>query len=199
MTQIAHLIIDADDPAGVADFYSDVLRLGDLVRVAPGDQATNGFRGFCLSLVVAQPANVDVFLDGAVAAGAALVRRPKKSLWGYGGTLLAPDGTYVTIATASRKDAEPVSLVVDEVLLQLGVDNLPASAAFYTERGLTIGRRAKGYAELETGRITLTLNPRGELARAAGVAAGGSGSHRLRIASDTTPFVDPDGFVWATA
>ena len=55
------------------------------------------------------------------------------------------------------------------------------------------------YVELETGkRIKLALYPRRALAKDAGVAEEGSGSHRIVIGSDAGRFTDPDGFEWET-
>ena len=52
-----------------------------------------GFRGFPLSLVCSQPANVDAVVDAALDAGATVLKPAEKSFWGYGGVVQAPDGT----------------------------------------------------------------------------------------------------------
>jgi predicted lactoylglutathione lyase len=46
-----------------------------------------------LSLVVSQPATVDGFIGAAFDAGATPLKPAKKSFWGYGGVVRAPDGT----------------------------------------------------------------------------------------------------------
>jgi hypothetical protein len=59
----------------------------------PRRGATDGFRGFTLSLVVSQPATVDGLSGAALDAGATPLKPAAKSLWGYGGVVQAPDGT----------------------------------------------------------------------------------------------------------
>jgi hypothetical protein len=44
--------------------------------------------------------------------------------------------------------------------------------------------------------LKLALYSRRAAAKDAGVDPAGSGSHRIRVASDAGPFTDPDGFVW---
>jgi hypothetical protein len=45
--------------------------------------------------------------------------------------------------------------------------------------------------------VKLALYGRRALAKDAGVAPDGTGSHRLMIGGDAGPFTDPDGFAWA--
>ena len=47
--------------------------------------------------------------------------------------------------------------------------------------------------------VTLALYGRRALAKDAGVALDGTGSHRLMIGSDAGSFTDPDGFAWDAA
>ncbi|MEO3790716.1 hypothetical protein ABGB14_10910 [Nonomuraea sp. B10E15] len=47
--------------------------------------------------------------------------------------------------------------------------------------------------------VKLSLLKRRALAKAAGVAPDGTGSHRLVIGGDAGSFTDPDGFVWESA
>jgi hypothetical protein len=47
--------------------------------------------------------------------------------------------------------------------------------------------------------VKLGLYGRRALAKDAGVAPDGTGSHRLTIGSDAGSFTDPDGFSWETA
>jgi len=45
----------------------------------------------------------------------------------------------------------------------------------------------------------MNLVRRRALAKDAGVAPDGTGSHRLTIGSESGPFTDPDGFAWQDA
>ena len=47
--------------------------------------------------------------------------------------------------------------------------------------------------------MKLALYGRNALAKDAGVAPDGTGSHRIVIGSDAGPFTDPDGFAWEAA
>ena len=47
-----------------------------------------------------------------------------------------------------------------------------------------------------SGPITLALYGRRALAKTAGVAPDGTGSHRIAINSSAGTFTDPDGFTW---
>lgn len=200
MATIDQLTLDVADVGAADRFYSAAFDLGDRLRLRPAPTGSHGFRGFTLSLVVAQPATVDALMDAALAAGATATAPAARSLWGYGGAVQAPDGTVWTLASATRKDTGPATRQVDEVVLQLGVADVAASRDFYAERGLTpaksFGRR---YVEYDTGPVKLTLNRRAALAKVAGVAAAGSGPHGLAVMSPAGPFTDPDGFVWEAA
>ena len=86
-------------------------------------------------------------------------------------------------------------------MLLLGVDDVKATKAFYVDKGLTVGKSFGGkYVELDDRHpIKLALYGRRALAKDAGVAPEGSGSHRLQIGGDAGSFTDPDGFAWETA
>src|SRR5262245_38792311 len=107
MTTITSVVLEADDVAAAETFYADAFGLGDRLRVraAGADAATSGFRGYTLSAVVAQPANVHLYFDAAVAAGATVIKPVAKSLWGVGGLVQAPDGAIWNIATSNKKDS----------------------------------------------------------------------------------------------
>lgn len=197
MPSIDHLIIEADDPTVHGSFYADAFALGPRVQVRGSTEPTSGFRGFTLSLVVPGPAGVDALAAAAVEAGGRVLKAASKSLWGYGGVVQAPDGTVVTLASSSKKDTGPADGTLDELVLQLGVDDVAASKRFYTEQGLTVGQSfGRKYVTFETGPVTLALYQRRALAKTAGVPPEGTGSHRVAVAADTGPFTDPDGFVW---
>ncbi|MEU2915765.1 glyoxalase [Streptomyces massasporeus] len=202
MTSIASVTLEVADPAAADRFYSAAFALGDRLRLRASEEPTSGFRGFTLSLVVSQPADVDALLDAAVQAGATTLKPAAKSLWGYGGVVQAPDGTIWQLASSSKKNTGPATRQVDEFVLLLGVEDVKASKQFYVEHGLAVGKSFGGkYVEFATGTgpVKLALYKRRGLAKVAGVSPDGTGSHRLAIGSDAGPFTDPDGFAWTTA
>lgn len=200
-TTIDHITLEVPDPAAAERFYAEAFGLGDRIRVRAADGATpaTGFRGFTLSLVVAGPSTVDGFVAGAARAGATVVKDPKKSLWGYGGVVQAPDGTLWKVATSSKKDDGTATREVEDVVLLLGVEDVKASKRFYVERGLMVGKGfGSRYVEFaaEGAPVKLALYGRRALAKDAGVDAEGAGAHRIAIASGGGAFTDPDGFAW---
>lgn len=201
MTSIASVTLEVADPAAADRFYSAAFGLGDRLRLRASEEPTSGFRGFTLSLVVSQPADVDALLEAAVQAGATTLKPAAKSLWGYGGVVQAPDGTIWQLASSSKKNTGPATRQVDEFVLLLGVENVKASKQFYVEHGLAVGKSFGGkYVEFAAeGPVKLALYKRSGLAKVAGVSPDGTGSHRLAIGSDAGPFTDPDGFAWTTA
>ena len=141
-------------------------------------------------------------VDAALEHGATSIKDPKKSFWGYGGVVSAPDGSIWKVATSSKKDDGPDTREIDNVVLLLGVDDIVASKRFYTEHGLTVARSfARKYVEFESGpgQIKLALYGRRALAKDAGVSPDGSGSHRIVLGGDGGAFTDPDGFAWENA
>ena len=72
-----------------------------------------------------------------------------------------------------------------------------ASKRFYVDRGLAVAKSFGSYVDFATpaSPIGLGLYKRRALAKAAGVAPEGTGSHRIRINGDAGSFTDPDGFV----
>lgn len=198
MKFIEFIALDTPDPAAADDFYATAFGLGTKVRVRESAAPTTGFRGFTLSLIVSQPANVDALFGAALDAGATTLKPVKKGFWGYGGVVRAPDGAIWKVATPSKKDTGPASRQVDDVVLLLGVEDMPASKQFYVDRGLEVARSfGRKYTEFESppGYVKLALCGRRGLARDAGVSPEGTGSHRIVIGGDTGAFTDPDGFV----
>ncbi|MEE2057091.1 glyoxalase [Rhodococcus artemisiae] len=199
MVSIESIVLEVPDPSAADAFYTGALDLGDRVRVRGSEAPTSGFRGFTLSLVVAQPSAVDHLVASALDAGATEVKPVRKSLWGYGGVVQAPDGTICTLAASSKKDTGSAERKVDDVVLQLGVEDVKASKQFYVDHGLTVAKSfGRKYVEFDmTGApATLTLLGRTALAKTAGVSPEGTGSHRITIRSEAGPFTDPDGFTW---
>ncbi|MDL9938370.1 glyoxalase [Gordonia sp. ABSL1-1] len=199
MTKINALTLEVPDVAAAESFYDTAFGLDGRLRFQQGTAPTTGFRGFTVSLVVADPTVVDSFIDPAVAAGATVLKPAKKSLWGYGGAIAAPDGTVWTVATSSKKPTGAPARTVDDIVLLLGVDDVAATKQFYVEHGLTVAKSYGGkYVEFDgaSGGVTLAVQGRKAAAKNAGTDAQGSGSHRIVIDSDADAFTDPDGFVW---
>jgi predicted lactoylglutathione lyase len=199
MATIDFITIEVADIAAADGFYTAVFGPDTPVRVRASEAGTSGFRGFTVSLVMPQPADVNSLLDDALGAGATSLKPAAKSLWGYGGVVQAPDGTICTVASSAKKDSGPLTRKIDQFVLQLGVADVAASKRFYLDRGFTVAKSyGRRYVELDTASspVKLALYPRRTLAKVAGVPADGSGSHRLATASDAGPFTDPDNFVW---
>ncbi|MET8096597.1 glyoxalase [Streptomyces sp. NPDC005236] len=200
MTSIASITLEVDDTTAAERFYATAFDLGSQPRLRTAETPTTGFRGFTLALTVSQPADVVSLVDGALAAGATSLKPVSKSFWGYGGVVRAPDGTIWKIATSAKKDTGPATGTIDDRVLLLGVEDVKATKRFYVEQGLTVAKSFGGkYAEFkadEPDQFKLALYKRAALAKEAGVADDGSGSHRLALTSTTTAFTDPDGFIW---
>ncbi|WP_418958211.1 glyoxalase [Streptomyces tritici] len=199
MTNIACLTLEVADVEAAGRFY-DEAGLTGLVRLRGSEEPSEGFRGYTLALTVAQPADVDLLLGAALAAGATSLKPAAKSLWGYGGVFRAPDGTIWKVATSARKDTGPATGRIDAFVLLLGVADVAASRRFYVERGMTVDKSfGRVYAEFAagTGPVRLALYRRRALAKDLGVGPEGSGARRLAIGGEAVePFADPDGFAW---
>jgi predicted lactoylglutathione lyase len=199
---IANVTLEAPDPTAAAAFYAEAFGLGDRLDVRAAQEPTTGFRGYTLSLVVAQPSTVDALLGAALEGGATELKPAKKSFWGYGGVVRTPDGAIWKVATSSKKDKGPATKEVDDVVLLLGVADVKASKRFYVERGLSVAKSfGSKYVEFEApgSSVKLALYGRAALAKDAGVAPEGGGSHRIAVGTDGAPFTDPDGFAWEPA
>lgn len=202
MTSIQSLTLEVHDPAATEAFHRAAFDLGDRVRTRATDTPTSGFRGFTVSLVVSQPSTVDSLVATALEAGATTLKAPRKSFWGYGAVVQAPDGTIWKVATSAKKDTGTATRQIDDLVLLLGVDDVKASKRFYVDHGLDVARGFGGkYVEFKAAPsgVKLALYGRRALAKDAGVAPDGSGSHRLVINGDAEPFTDPDGFAWSPA
>jgi hypothetical protein len=202
MVSIESVTLEVADPAAAERFYDAAFGLGGQVRVRASDAPTSGFRAFTLSLTVSQPANVKGLIEAALDAGATALKPAAKSFWGYGGVVRAPDGTIWKVATSSKKDTGPATRQVDQIVLLLGAEDVAASKRFYVDHGLAVAKSfGRKYVEFATGPgpVKLGLYGRRALAKDAGVAPDGTGSHRLVIDSAAGSFTDPDGFAWETA
>lgn len=199
MNSIDSLTLEVADLAAAQNFYSRVFGLGDRVRLRASDAATTGFRGYTLSLIVAQPSDAQLLLDDAIAAGATVLKPAAKSLWGFGGAVQAPDGAIWNIATSNKKDTGPASRAIESIVLLLGAEKASESRRFYADRGFAVKKSFGSYVDFDTpeNSIGLGLYKRAALAKSVGVDAAGSGSHRLVINGDRAEIADPDGFAWA--
>jgi uncharacterized glyoxalase superfamily protein PhnB len=201
MLSIDFITLEVADTEAARRFYATAFGLGPELRLRASDSPTSGFRGFTLSLLVAQPADARALIDAAAGAGATVLKPAEKSFWGFGGVVQAPDGTIWKVASSSKKDSGPATRKIDRIVLLLGAGDVRASRRFYVERGLEVAKSfGSKYVEFDLpGGVGLGLYGRRALAKDAGVAEDGSGSHRLVIGSDAGPFTDPDGFTWAAA
>nr|WP_145910363.1 VOC family protein [Kitasatospora viridis] len=202
MQTIETVTLDVADPEAARRFYAEAFGPDVPLRLRAGQEPSDGFRGYTLSLTVARPADVSSLVDSAVAAGATVLKPVSKSFWGYGGTVQAPDGAIWKVATSAKKDTGPATRTIESVVLLLGVADVAASKRFYVARGLAVAKSFGGmYAEFATGDspVKLGLYKRRALAKDAGVAPEGSGSHRISIGGDGGEFADPDGYAWQDA
>jgi len=199
MTKLHTLTLEVSDLESARSFYRAAFGFDTEVQLETGTAASTGFRGFTLSLLVSQPADVDTLVDAARAAGASPLKPAAKSLWGYGGVVEAPDGTIWKVATSARKDTGPATGSIDSIALLLGVADVKASKQFYVDHGLTVAKSfGSSYVEFDRAgsRLSLGLYKRRALAKDAGVSPEGTGSHRIRLGGDGGAFTDHDGFTW---
>jgi uncharacterized glyoxalase superfamily protein PhnB len=198
MANIDSVTLEVTDLSTARSIYDAAFDLGDRLRLRETDAPTSGFRGFHLSVIASQPADVHALFDAAVDAGATVLKPVAKSIWGHGGVVQAPDGTIWKVATSAKKDTGPASRQIDEIVLLLGATDVSASKKFYVERGVTVGKSFGSYVDFKMGSspIGFGLYKRAALAKDAGVPPEGTGSHRLALNSDLGEFTDPDGFAW---
>jgi predicted lactoylglutathione lyase len=201
MAAISWVTLEVTDTTIASAFY-EALGVSSLVKVRAGDSQSSGFRGYTLSVVVAQPNIVDAFVSAAVEARATTIKPVTKSFWGYGGVVQAPDGAIWKVASSSKKNAGPATLEFEDLVLLLGVEDVKATKELYVGHGLAVDKSyGSKYVQFagSPGAVTLGLYKRAALAKDAGVPADGTGSHRLAVISNAGPFTDPDGFVWEGA
>ncbi|WP_405827810.1 glyoxalase [Streptomyces sp. NBC_00105] len=198
MTSIESVTLEVADLTAADRFYT-ALGLGTQVRLRASEAPTNGFRGFSLSLTVAQPADVNAFVGAALDAGATTLKPASKSFWGYGGVVRAPDGTILKLASSEKKDTGPATREIEQLVLLLGVADMAESRKFYVGQGLVVAKSyGRKYVEFAAGRgpLKLALYGRRALAKDVGVPADGTGSHRLVLGGGAGAFTDPDGYAW---
>ncbi|KAA1415440.1 glyoxalase [Nocardioides humilatus] len=178
MNSIDTITLDVTDVAAARTFYEQAFGpsfdTGAVLELHAVDAAPTGFQGFTVSLVMAQPSDVNAVFEAALAAGATAIKPVTKSFWGYGGTLLAPDGAIWKIACSAKKDSAPVARTAQDVVLLLGCEDVAATKRDYLEKGLTVARSfGKKYVEFEAGGspVKVALYGRKALAKDAGVPA----------------------------
>ncbi|HET6165330.1 MAG TPA: glyoxalase [Marmoricola sp.] len=199
MSVLDTVTLETSDTATAEAFWK-ALGVEHVVSVHQGDTPSDGFRGYTLSLVASQPGNADALLEIALAAGATVLKPARKTFWGYGGVVQAPDGAILKVASSAKKDTAPAAASYDTIALLLGVADVKATRQFYVDRGLSVAKSfGSKYVELDTdgAPITLALYGRKALAKDAGVDPQGSGGHRITLNGDLGTFTDPDGFIWA--
>ncbi len=199
MNSITSITLEVPDPTAAASFYAGAFDLHDKLSFRASGTPTTGFRGFTLSLVVSQPATVDALIGSALGAGATTLKEIKKSLWGYGGVVQAPDRTIWKVATSSKKNTGPATRQIDEMVLLIGAADVAATKQFYVDHGFTVAKSyGRKYVQFDahSDQVKLALYGRRAVAKDAGASSEGTGSHRLIVGSDSGPFVDPDGFTW---
>ena len=203
MTSIDTITLEVADTAAAQRFYTAAFGLDTRLRLRASQEPATGFRGFTLSLIVSQPADVKALIDSALEAGATALKPATKSIWGCGGVVQAPDGTIWKIATPAKKDTGPATRRIDDIVLLLGVTDVAASRKFYLNQGLTVaksfGRMYVEFATTGPDSVKLALYRRRALAKDAGVSPDGTGSHRIAVGGAAEPFTDPDGFAWETS
>jgi hypothetical protein len=200
MTAIHHLTFDVAESAAADAWYAAAFGIGDRIRVREGQPPTTGFRGFAVSLVVAQPSIVDSLTGTAIEGGATVLKPAAKGFWGYSGVLRDPYGVIWKIATSAKKNTGPAGRDVDDIVLLLGASDVGATKRHYLGHGLPLTKSfGSKYVEFGTAPIKLALYTRRAAAKDLGVDAAGTGSHRLTIGADAGTFADPDGFAWAPA
>nr|MDT0516073.1 glyoxalase [Streptomyces sp. DSM 41633] len=198
MTSIESVTLEVADLTAADRFYT-ALGLGTQVRLRASEAPTTGFRGFSLSLTVAQPADVNAYVGAALDAGATTLKPASKSFWGYGGVVRAPDGTILKLASSEKKDTGPATREIEQLVLLLGVADMAESRKFYVGQGLVVAKSyGRKYVEFAAGRgpLKLALYGRRALAKDVGVPADGTGSHRLVLGGGAGAFTDPDGYAW---
>lgn len=195
---IEAITLEVDDVAAARRFYQS-LALGDQLQVRQATGTSSGFRGFTLSVIASQPSAVDRVVESAINSGATMIKPVAKSFWGYGGVFTAPDGTIWKVATSNKRNTDRAGGRVEELVVLLGVSDMPATKEFYLGHGSAVAKSfGRKYTEFTSkgGRVKLALYGRRALAKDAGVTPDGGGSHRLILHSLSGPFTDPDGFVW---
>ena len=192
MTFIESVTLEVPDTAAADAFYTAAFGLDDRLALRASDAPTTGFRAFTLSLVVSQPATVDGLIGAAVDAGATALKPAKKSFWGYGGVIQAPDGTIWKVATSSKKYSGPATRDIDEFVLLLGVEDVVASKWFYADRGLEVAKSfGRKYVQFDTHTSSWRSTVAARWPRTPAPPPTAAARTGLVVGSDAGSFTDP--------
>ena len=200
MTSIDTVTLEVADPAAAAVFYKAAFDLGDRLQLSASEAPTSGYRGFTLALGVSAPATVDALIGAAIDAGATPIKPPKKSVWGYGGVVQAPDGTIWKVVVRRRRTAAQPPARSTRSCCCWGSRTSPRASGSTSSAGCP-------WEELRA-EVRRVLTRRGSSSRSSGAARWprtrawprmATGSHRIVIGSDAGSFTDPDGFAWEAA
>jgi uncharacterized protein len=154
---------------------------------------SSGFRGFTLSYIVQQAADVDDMLVRLEHAGGVVSKPPRFAFWGYSAHVTDPSGHLWKIASPKRKspiarkravNGIPDPVPAQELALTIGVADMKRAKQFYKD-GLGNPTK-KDYSKFVSfeggdGRPDLAMYTWDALADDAGVAAEGSGFRGFSI------------------
>ena len=143
MAAIRSITIEATDPAAANAFYDRAFGLGDTVRTRPRRAHDRLPRVHAVARWCRSRAPSTASIGTALDAGATTLKPAKKSFWGYGGVVQAPDGTIWKVATSAKKDTGPATRDVDNIVLLLGVIDVRATKQFYVNHGLTVSEELR--------------------------------------------------------
>jgi hypothetical protein len=200
MTSLSSVTLEVPDISAAEKFYLEAFGSNVPVKFSKSDSASSGFRGYTISLLVAQPGDAGLLFDAAVTAGATVLKPIAKSLWGVGGVIQAPDGAIIKLATSAKKDTTDISKHLESVVILIAASDVSATKKFYEDKGFTVGKSFGKYVEfdLKPSPIGFGLYSIKALAKDAGVAPEHGHSHHIVLNGDAGSFTDPDGFVWAS-
>ncbi|GAA3383830.1 VOC family protein [Cryptosporangium minutisporangium] len=180
-------------------------QIDSLAAACGATPTTSGFRGYVLSSIVTQPAEVRALLAAADGNGATVVKPAKKQFFGeFTAVYQAPDGAVWKLAAASKKDSDPVPDPPQptETAVYLGVAKPKASKAFYEALGMSVNH---DYGDkfidftIADGVCRLGLLPRKGLAKDAGVDEHGDGFSALVLTHTAASRDDVDALLAAAA
>ncbi|WP_146115401.1 VOC family protein [Microbacterium sp. MYb62] len=190
------------------------------LRLEPGAGAAEGFPGFVVTYILAQPGEVRAVMEAAARHGAEILKPAKKALFGsFAGSFRSPDGVIWKLASQSNKDttAPSPSPKPLETTVILGVSDPKKSVPFYVALGMTKDRDyGSKYIDFlpEEGSVRLCLmqspvlakdvghrgrrvdTPPLTLVRRSTVTDGGAATP---VDGDAETVTDPDGFRWAAS
>ncbi len=165
----------------------ELRRWDELAEEAGMPAGSSGFRGFTLSYIVEQAADVDDMLERLVSAGGAVAKRPRFAFWGYSAHVTDPSGHLWKIASPKRRpllggkpngNGARKLPEAQELALTIGVADMKRAKQFYKD-GLGNPTK-KDYSKFvsfdgDEGTPDLAMYTWDALAKDADVPADGSG------------------------